>query len=416
MRVIMVRLRPLLVLATCVASVPVLAQTAAAKPKVAILGIEVTGGGATDEKTIEAAKLITKELRREANRPSGNFEVAPDSQKDLLEIKMLSDCSDEGRRCMAEIGQELGAQRLIYGKLERKKGHYEVSLKLLNTETRELEEQVTESIPFDDMTSNDGLSGRARAIYAKLSGAPVEAGLSISANAERGTVFVDGKIKTTLSAGSAHVTLSPGDHTIAIEAEGYAKYETDVTAEAGATATLRAQLVSLEDEVGGDDGGDDDGGRPGGGWRMAFWTGVVVTGAAGAAWTYSGFKVLSSESDLNDASGDAARPMKAFEEKSNGDYKDACAAFAGETVSGADEVIEACDTGRKHRNLVNYAFMPVTIAGALFSAFALYKGYISSDSSSTEREARRRRRRANPIVVAPAVGPDLVGAGLEITF
>jgi hypothetical protein len=411
--------RPLLVLATCVASVSALAQTASAKPKVAILGIEVTGGGATDEKTIEAAKQITKELRREANRPSGNFEVAPDTQKDLLEIKMLSDCSDEGRRCMSEIGQQLGAQRLIYGKLERKKGRYEVSLKLLNTESRELEEQVTESISFDDMTAGDALSRRARAIYAKLSGAPVEAGLSITANAERGSVLVDGKIKTNLSAGSAHLALSPGDHTIAIEAEGYAKYETEVTAEAGATATLRAQLVELESGDGdGDDGdGDDDGGaRPGSGWRMAFWTGVVVTGAAGAAWTYSGFKVLSSEDDLNDASESAAMPEGAVLD-SKGNYEDACRDFKGTNGAGAGDVNDACEAGRRHRNLVNYAFMPVTIAGALFSAFALYKGYIApGGSSSSEREARRRARRKNPIVVAPSIGPDLVGAGIAIEF
>ena len=399
-------------LATCAASVPVLAQTAVAKPKVAILGIEVTGGGATDEKTIEAAKQITKGLRREASRPSGNFDVAPDSDKDLLEIKMLSDCSDEGRRCMSEIGQDLGAQRLIYGKLERKKGHYDVSLKLLNTETRELEEQLAESIPVDEI-SGEALTARTRAIYAKLSGAPVEAGLSITANAERGTIYVDGKIKTTLSAGSAHIALSPGDHTVAIEADGYAKYETEVTAEAGATSTLRAQLVVLEGEGGEGDGG---GGRPGSGWRVAFWTGVVVTGAAGAAWTYSGFKVLSAEDDLNSASSRAEMPADA-ELDSDGDYVDACRDFKGTSGAGAGDVIDACDAGRKHRNLVNYAFMPVTIAGALFSAFAFYKGYVApKGASSSEREARRRTRRRDPIVVAPAVGPDLLGAGLSITF
>ncbi len=408
----MVRLRPLLVLATCVASVPVLAQSAAAKPKVAILGIEVTGGGATDEKTIEAAKQITKGLRREANRPSGNFDVAPDSDKDLLEIKMLSDCSDEGRRCMAEIGQDLGAQRLIYGKLERKKGHYEISLKLLNTETRELDAQVSEEIPFDEMTSNDGLTRRVRAIYARLSGAPVEAGLSITANAERGTIYVDGKIKTTLSAGSAHIALSPGDHTIAIEADGYAKYETEVTAEAGATSTLRAELVVLE---GGDGDGDEDA-RPGSGWRVAFWTGVVVTGAAGAGWTYSGLKVLSSEDDLNSASETATPPPDA-ELDDDGDYVNACRDFKRSTASDAQAVLDACDAGEKHRNLVNYVFMPATIAGALFSAFAFYKGYVAAkDAPSSERDARRRTRRRSPIVVSPAVGPDLVGAGLEITF
>src|SRR5687767_760777 len=91
------RSRPLLLLASCFASLIASGQTSQAKPKVAVLGLEVAGQSATDPKATGTAKELTRELRREAARPNGPFEPAPNSNKDLLEMKLLSDCSDEGK-------------------------------------------------------------------------------------------------------------------------------------------------------------------------------------------------------------------------------------------------------------------------------------------------------------------------------
>jgi hypothetical protein len=62
--------------------------------------------------------------------------------------------------------------------------------------------------------------------------------------------------------------------------------------------------------------------------------------------------------------------------------------------------------------------MPVTIGAAVFSGFAYYKGYVQPKRRTVEREARRHRRRAKQrnFVVTPALGPDLIGAGLGIQF
>src|SRR5262245_56426364 len=160
------RSRPLLILATCFASVTAFARVSHARPKLAVLGLEVTGDSAMDPKSTEAAKALTRELRREANRPNGSFELAPNSNKDLLEMKLLSDCSDEGRRCMSEIGKQLKAERLLYGKLERKKGGYSVSLRLLDTEKGELVNQTSDVIPLSDITVV-GLQRRARSLYGR---------------------------------------------------------------------------------------------------------------------------------------------------------------------------------------------------------------------------------------------------------
>jgi hypothetical protein len=62
--------------------------------------------------------------------------------------------------------------------------------------------------------------------------------------------------------------------------------------------------------------------------------------------------------------------------------------------------------------------MPMTIGAAVFSGFAYYKGYVQPKRVSSEREARRHRRRHRErnFVVTPALGPDLIGAGLGIQF
>ena len=405
-------LRPFLILATCLASLPALATTAHGKPKIAILGLEVTGPSATDQKAIRAADDLTRELRREAQRDSGPYDLAPNSNKTLLDIKMLSECSDEGLKCMSEIGQQMGAERLIYGKLERKKGGYEVSLKLLNTESRKSEGSTSAIIPFSEVGSG-GLSRRARTLYGRLIGAPDEGGLEITSNAERGTVFVDGEIKTSLSAGSARVSgLSSGSHTIAIEADGYERFETDVTIAPGDSESLRASLVPM-----GGEGGDDDGeGRPGRGWRIAFWSGVVAAGVGGGGWAYSGLQVLSAQDDVDKRSPEFTVPD--IDGTDDQQHDDACAAFRAAGVGSENPVITACDHGEKHQKLVNFLWMPMTIGAAVFSGFAYYKGYVQPKRSSAERQARRHRRRARQrnFVVTPALGPDLIGAGLGIQF
>jgi hypothetical protein len=409
------RLRPFLILATCLASIPVLALPAHAKPKVAILGLEVTGAGATDQKAIKAADELTKELRREAQRDSGPYELAPNSNKTLLDIKMLSECSDEGLKCMSEIGQQMGAERLIYGKLEKKKGGYQVTLKLLNTESRKSEGTAESVIPIADVSASGGLARRARTLYGQLIGAPDEGGLEITSNAERGTVLVDGEIKTSLSAGSARVSgLASGSHSIAVEADGFERFETEVSIAPGDTESLRASLVPLA----GDDTDDGDK-RPGSGWRIAFWSGVVVAGVGGAGWAYSGLQVLSAQDNVDSQSSNFNVPdIDPAPRDMDGKHDNACRAFREAGLGSENPVIEACDRGEQHQKLVNYLWMPMTIGAAVFSGFAYYKGYMQPKRMSAEREARRHRRRGKQrnFVVTPALGPDLIGAGLGIQF
>jgi PEGA domain len=422
------RSRPFTLLAIGFASLTVLAHAAQAKPKVAVLGLEVAGESAMDRKATEAAKALTRELRREARAPGGAFDLAPNSNKDLLEMKLLSDCSDEGKSCMSEIGRQLGAERLLYGKLERTRRGYALRLRLLDTEDSQILKELNEIIPFSDVTATGGLQRRAKALYGEVTGGVQEGALAITASAPRGTVYVDGQIKTSLSAGSARVSgLTEGVHTIAIEARGYERFETEVSIESGGTRNLRANLIEVPDEIVDESAGQRDAGRPGRGWRIAFWSGVIVAGAAGAGWTYSGLTVRSEEKNVDEATGNydgtAVQPTvnnQGTPEDPSDDtlsFPKACDTFkAGEMNDpNVRQVLSSCDTGDKHRDLVNRVWIPVTAAAAVFSIFAAYKGYIAAGKSSSERDARRRGKKSR-VTVMPTVGPNLVGAGLELQF
>ena len=411
------RSRPLLVLAAFFATLTAAAQAGHARPKLVVLGLEVTGESATDQKATEAAKALTRELRREAARSGGPFDLAQNGNRDLLEMRLLSDCSDDSRRCMAEIGKQLRADRLLYGKLERTRRGYSVSLRLLDTDKNEMLGQQAEVIPFADVTASGGLQRRARSLYGRLVGSDEDGAIAISATSETGTVYVDGKLRTNLSGGSARVSgLSDGVHTVAIESDGHARFEAEVNVEAGETSELDATLVAL-----GGGGGEEPSDRPGSGWRIAFWSGVLATGVAGAGWTYYGLSVRSAHDDLNEAAAEFMNPQT-LDPPPNaaGRFENACASFESPAAASQPEitarVLDACDRGKSSQKLVNFLWIPATAASAIFTGYAYYKGYLVPGRISAEREARRRARARTRVTVAPALGPDLVGAGLELTF
>src|SRR5262245_37545134 len=99
-----------LCLAACVAGIVGGARAAHAdKPKIAVLGLEVTPGpgGAIDPGAVLIAKEVTRELRQRMQLPACPYAVAPNSNKELLDEKLLMSCDSEGLDCMVLIGVAL---------------------------------------------------------------------------------------------------------------------------------------------------------------------------------------------------------------------------------------------------------------------------------------------------------------------
>jgi TolB-like protein len=412
-----------LVVALCAAVA--LPAAAHAKPKVAVLGLEVVDQGGVDPKTTAAARALTKELRDEASKDSGKFELAPDSSKDLLELKLLSDCSDEGRRCMADIGKELKAEFLLYGKIEKQKNGYLVTLKLLDTATAQMAKTTSDVVPFAESTGR-GAATWGRSFYARLTGAPEEGALVVRANVESGSVYVDGELATNLADGTAKITgLTEGVHRVTVEAGGYVRYDAEVAIVAGRQEEL---VVTLRAER---DGGTPGTSRPGAGWRTAFWVAAGATAVGATAWTveayrYSGLWVTTGplKQDHLDAVGELNVLLPAGEQLDPA--TDACKGAEPYRSNGdapirdaAGRVVDACDRGQFHAN-VTMALGVATGVTAAAAAFFYYKGYVQPRAStSRERQAAKRpTRRARPSAVrfSPTISPTTVGAGLAIEF
>src|SRR4051812_19346876 len=116
------------------------AARAEAKPKLAVLGVEpVDDGDAKSlEKTTALAKSLTEGLRAQA-RKNTKFDAAPNGNKELSELKLISDCMDENKDCMSAMGKDVGADRLLYGHIQRSGKAYTVVVQLLNVQTKTLE-------------------------------------------------------------------------------------------------------------------------------------------------------------------------------------------------------------------------------------------------------------------------------------
>jgi hypothetical protein len=150
---------------------------------------------------------------------------------------------------MAAIGNELGAEVLMYGKIERSmqsgQAIYKVSIKLLNVGRKQLTTSTVETLPASE-SSGVKVSTHARAWYGKLAGGTTGGSVVIKANIDRGTVLVDDNVMGNLASGTLPLGgLSEGRHTLAIEAKDYQRYEVSITIRNGETLQHAATLTEM---------------------------------------------------------------------------------------------------------------------------------------------------------------------------
>ena len=409
-----------------------LSAAAEAKPRIAILGLEVVDEGSLDAETTRAAERLTAELRRAARADRSPFELAPGGDKDLLELKLLSDCSDEARECMARIGRELDADQLLYGSVEKRNDGYQVSLRLLDTESEELQRSGSEFILAEELDSENA-GGWGRKLYDRVAGAAEEATLVVITNAERGSLWIDDGPATALRGGRALVSgLSEGVHRIAVEAPNYERYEAEVALEAGASQEIAITLSAVRaDPLREVDGGETTDGEEGTGWRTAFWGGVAATAALSAGWGYNGLRARGS---LDDRKDERFRALADAEIEDIASYSrdtqrttdengatrivigDACSASrsyrdASSPVSAAvTQYVDACERGERAA-LYSNLFLGAAVASAVVTGYLGFRAFSSEEGSSESG-----RSRVGKLQLFPAIGPESIGAGMSLTF
>jgi hypothetical protein len=120
------------------------ASLPANRNKVAVLGLELVGDGGGNAPVVTS--VLSASIRAFAAK-QGTYMVAPGTDKELLDEKLMSNCADEAPACMAAIGANLGVDALVFGHIERSGKTYGITLKLLDVAKQEVVGNTVELLP-----------------------------------------------------------------------------------------------------------------------------------------------------------------------------------------------------------------------------------------------------------------------------
>jgi len=375
-----------------------------AKPKIAILGLEAAPGtgGTVDPATTQVARAITKELRQRARAVASPYTIAPNSNKELTDEKLLMSCDSEAASCMAVIGAGLAADVVMYGRVEKKGEVYRVSLKRLDVQAKTIETR-SEELPV-----GSSVVGMAKRLYFGLVGQSSMVGaLTVKAVSQTGAVIANGNVtiddqaRGPLVAGRLTVNnLAEGRHVLGVEARGYRRFEETVTIRAGEPATINALLLIR-------DAAREPAPDRSGLWRASFITSVAVAALGGAFAGYSFYQQESGDPEPHPEVEGQIVPQLTNNE---------CSLSVAEIkeqkhiiVGNEAEFRRKCDW--HPRIFYGFGVAGIGVVGALVSFVMLSRESGSSEPLRTgERSAQRR------VAVTPIVTPSLTGASLSVTW
>lgn len=391
--------------------------SALAKPKLAVLGIESvdTSTDASQEKTALLAKWLTEALRQRAAKARARYEVAPNSNRELSEVKLLQDCMDEGRDCMAAIGRDLGADKLMYGRIERRRDGYNVSLRLLNVSTRGYEKQKSDTIPAS-AGDLEGMQRVASELFTDLTGVVVDGAVVIDTNVPTGTVLIEGEPRGVIANRTATLRgLSEGLVTISVESPGYRRWDGLAEVKAGKVQRI---TVTLEPEAEGGGGPEivgpaDEEPTSKKTYRTLAWTSAVITAGGITAFTITGLKVWSLEDEkLSEIRKSWDNPE---ENRRITSVEDACSEAAQDGYAPVNDV---CRKGKDMAMWTNI-LLGASATMAIATGYFAYKGYFADDKEAQPApgsSAARRRKPKRTVLVAPTFYPEGAGVGAVIQF
>ncbi len=383
--------------------------TAAAKgkDKIAILGLEVLGTTTVDSESTRVAQDLTVALRTRPKAGQGPYQWTAGSERELVDEKIMNSCPNEEKECMAKIGSALGADYLVYGRIERKQlggqAGYQISLKLLKVASAQQLPGWTEFIPLAE-TSLTKLQEWARKGYKKLTndfdGGVLKVKIA-NEGFDRGTILIDGEERGNITSGVGEVqSLPEGRYKLSIVAGGYERYDSDekITIRNGETTPEEITLKKARRDTPGCDPlvSKDCGGtvsQTGGGrgmWRVLMVAGLVVAAGGGTLWFVSSDEVQ----DANDAKV----------------CKDDVACLTDHRFGSAKE---RDDQGNKYSTRTFVGGVVLGVGGAA-AVIGLIKGFVVSGSK--ERVSARARRSQNQMVFTPVVTDRSAGATLQFRW
>lgn len=371
---------------------------AGGKAPIAILGLEVyDNGGGIDPETTKAAKELTAALRDRARAGTGPY-VPVAAEKELIDEKLLNNCDSEAPPCMAAIGTELGAEALVYGKIERSTQAtppvYKISIKLLNVNRKQLASSIVETLPLSESTGVRA-SAHAKAWYAKLVGITTGGTVVIKANIDRGTVMIDDEAKGNLTSGVLTIaSVAEGRHTLAIEAKDYQRYETSITVRNGETLPHTATLVEMSKKSVASPGGSISKEGPGesksgtGIWKPVFYGTAAGTVAAAGFAMYEWSLSKDDAKNIKIANVDESKCGNTMADEA---FKSACSHYTKRTIGWVV-------TG--------------VVGAAMLGSF--YMAFVRDREHTETQTAGRGHRKRRELAITPILTPD--GGGATVRF
>lgn len=369
------------------------AGTAAAKPKVAVLGLEVTG--TIDQQSTGVAHDMTEGLRQKARSGGGNpYQLASSSDRELIDEKVLKNCDSEGPLCMSDIGKDIGAEFLIYGKLEKTSDGYRAKLHVLDVRRKTHEKEMTVTVPSG--TNSDGVRTIAKKAYSDLVGGsgPAVGTLVITTNVDTGTLFIDDEQNVTITGGKATITLPEGRYRVAAESPGRRRKEKTIAIASGEQVAESYELGALG------------AGGKSNVWKPVFGISLAATVVLGGISLYS---FISWNSRVNDI--DATYKPDSGKTGAVGDADCDGGGISNKVNDPSGTLGEVCS--RRRLNIVT----GVAAAGVgLVTLGAAYMAFRNSGGKGETASIGTRKKRGTEVAVTPLVTPDSGGAILWMTW
>jgi hypothetical protein len=380
---------------------------AEAKEKIAILGLEVVSQGSAgiDQESTRVAQELTVGLRVRPKSGQGPFQYTPNSEKELIDEKLMNGCDNEEKTCMATIGKNLGTDLLMYGKIERKsqgnKSGYQISLRLLKVGNQALT-TWTDFIPLDE-SKGTKLQDWARKGYKKLTNENDGGTLLVKTNVDRGTILIEGEERGNISSGSGEVgNLTEGRYKVSVVSSGYRRWDSDEKISIRNGETTTQEVVLKELKKGGSELCDPmvstcentvgDGRPKTTFWKAMMFSGLAVAAVGGGVWIHGYLKKTDIEDTIR-----AENPPDPSDRRS-----------------------ELNASGEKYAKRTVIGGVIVGVGGA-FAIIGLIKGYIATGTTekqaagSTTLGARARKRPAG-VAISPVLGPQGAGATLQFDW
>ena len=199
----------------------------------------------SDDASEDQADALTAAIRNKV-RNSPAFQLADSNQSLSTLLPALKCPSRPDSACLQRIGDQLKTDRFIWGYVQKAPLPHQVSAEV-HLWTRGKPEQIAKETYSDNLKdqNDDALRRVAASLYEHLTGQTTQGTIVVKANAQTGTVLIDGKAAGQLDHGQTTLLVGSGTHTVEVQADGMSAPAQTVDVAVNTTADVTFDLKAM---------------------------------------------------------------------------------------------------------------------------------------------------------------------------